>query len=63
MEKSNVKNYESRLMVDINGLQELLSCGKITANKIGDEAGAVMRFGRRKLFNVSKVREYLNKAN
>ena len=45
------ENFE-KILVDIEGLMSMLSCGKVTANLIGDKSGAVVRFGKRKLFRV-----------
>ncbi len=47
--------------LDIKGLMEYCSVGKNTAYKIGEDAGAVIRIGKRKLFNVRKVQEYLDR--
>ena len=60
MRKTKVSTCENKIMVDINSLQEMLSCGKVTASQIGESAGAVLRFGRRKLYNVEKINEYIN---
>lgn len=54
--------YNERLLVDLHGLMELCSCGRIAAEKIGDESGAVIRVGRRKLYNLEKVRAYINQV-
>lgn len=59
--KRNDSDYWQKLMVDIDGLQNLLSCGKATCRKIADEAGAAVRFGRRKLYSVQKIKAYLEK--
>ena len=60
MHKTQFNSNETKVMVDINGLQDMLSCGKTTANQIGEKAGAVIKFGRRKLYNVFKITSYLN---
>ena len=61
MYKTNrIKPDSNSIAVDINGLQELLGVGKITSDKIGREAGAVFYIGKRKLFNVNKVRAYID---
>ena len=60
MKKTKVNSCDNKIMVDINSLQEMLSCGKFTASQIGERAGAVLRFGRRKLYNVEKINEYIN---
>ena len=48
------------MTVDITSLMSMLNVGKSTATKIGDEANAVIKVGRRKLFNVQRIREYMN---
>lgn len=49
------------LTVDTAGLQALLHAGSKTVTEIGVAAGAKIYVGRRVLWNVSKIREYLNK--
>lgn len=63
MHKTNVKENDAKITVDINGLQNMLSVGKNTAYKIGEEAGAVVRLGKRKLYIVSKVESYISRKN
>ncbi len=41
-------------------LASMLGCGEATAIKIGTEAKARMKVGRRVLWNIAKVQEYLN---
>ena len=45
--------------MDIDGLGALLSCGQMTARKIGEDAGARIVIGRRVLYSVQKVEKYL----
>lgn len=47
--------------INIEELMEYLSVGKNTANKIGIESGAVFFVGRRKLYSVKKIQEYIDK--
>lgn len=61
-------NYDSQretpagvVLVDNKRLQDILSCGMQTAKQIAEEAGAAVNFGRRKLYNVEKIKAYLNK--
>ena len=61
MKKTNSIECDNKIAVDIAGLQAMLSCGKNTADKIGEQAGAVIRIGKRKLFNVEKIKEHMNK--
>ena len=51
---------EEKLTVDISGLQKILSVGKPSAEKVAREAGAVIWIGKRKLYRVDRIREYLN---
>ena len=60
MNKTNATENENRISVDIKGLQNLCGVGRNTAAKIGEDAGAVIRIGRRKLYNVQLVQEYMN---
>lgn len=63
MHKTKLNDNNIKITVDINGLQNMLSVGKNTAYKIGEEAGAVVRLGKRKLYIVNKVEEYINKIS
>ena len=49
--------------VDTVRLQELIGAGRATAVKIGTEAGARIQIGRRVLWNVPKIRKYLEKIS
>lgn len=49
----------NKILVDTDELKLMLSCGRITALKIGEEARARMDIGRRVLWNVQKIRNYL----
>ena len=57
--KSSYK-AENRLTVDIEGLMAMLSCGEVTAKKIADYAEARVIIGRRVLYNVDKIKKYLD---
>lgn len=59
MRKTTQMENENKLLVDINGLQAMLSIGRNTAATVGEKAGAVVRIGRRRLYNVAKVVGYL----
>lgn len=48
------------LLTNTQGLMKILSCGKPTAIKIGQEAQAKICIGRKILWNIDKVRQYLN---
>lgn len=57
--RSNRVSLDKRVMVDITGLMELLSCGRATALDLAEQAEAVVKFGKRTLFSVEKVKEYV----
>lgn len=50
---------EEMLLVNTEKLQALLSCGRRNAVRIGTDAKAVFRVGRRVFWNVQKIRDYL----
>lgn len=55
-----VKDYNAnKIYVGIEELQNLLSVGRNTALKIGNESGASVKVGSRRLYNVETVTEYL----
>lgn len=58
--KNKELGFEKRMAVDTKELQELLGCGRYTACDIGTKAGAKMQLGKRVLWNVDKVKVYLD---
>lgn len=54
-------NMENRISVATEELQSLLGCGRKTAVEIGDSAGARVIWGKRVLWNVKKIREYMER--
>ena len=48
-----------KLAVTTDELQEMLGCGRYTACQIGLKAEARMQLGKRVLWNVHKVKAYL----
>ncbi len=48
------------VLVDAMGLQELTRSGHYTALKIAEAAGARVQVGRRVLFNMRKIKEYVD---
>lgn len=62
MRKTTDFNSETneKLAVDIDGLMALLSCGAVTAKKIAECAEARIVIGRRVLYNVNKIKQYLD---
>ena len=51
---------EAKRYVDIKELQEIISLGKANCMKIGSDAGAVIRIGRRTLYNIDKILDYMD---
>lgn len=49
-----------RLTVTTEELQSLLGCGRKTTLEIGEQAGARVQLGKRVLWNVDKVKVYLD---
>lgn len=56
----NKNNTVERITVDIKQLTEMLSVGRNTALAIAEEAGAGIKFGRRKLYSVERIKEYMS---
>lgn len=53
-------NETAPVMLEINGLCDALSLGRRSAEKIGEDAKAVVRVGRRKLYNFQKIQKYVD---
>ena len=60
MNKTKERNTSQPITVDIETLSAMLSCGYATARKIGQQAGAKIVNGRRVLYSVEKVKDYLS---
>lgn len=60
MYRTEKTECEKRITVDIEDLKAMLGVGKVTAARIGEEAGAAMKIGKRKLYNVRKIEEYID---
>lgn len=52
-------NSTERITVDIKELADMLSVGRNTALAIAEEAGAGIKFGRRKLYSVERIKAYM----
>ena len=61
--KINRSNAGEAILLDIQGLQDALQCGRGTATKIAKEADAEIRIGRRCLYKRKKIEEYLENVN
>ena len=49
------------ITIDIHTLMSMLGVGRNTALMVADEAGAVLHIGSRKLYNVEKIKAYIDK--
>ena len=56
----NKKTDCKKIAITIHELMEIMSCGRATAAKIGENAHASINFGKRKLYNLDKIQEYIN---
>lgn len=59
MRRTKDRQSNIRIAVDIETLSAMLSCGRDTAKKIGEDAGARIYVGRRVLYSVPKIESYL----
>ena len=60
MNKTKERPTSQPITVNIDKLSAMLSCGHATARKIGEQAGAKIVIGRRVLYSVEKVKNYLS---
>lgn len=60
MHRTKTRATDNPITVDIETLSAMLSCGLMTARKIGEDAGATIKINRRVLYNVEKVRRYID---
>ena len=54
------QEVETKITVSIDELQKMLSVGRNTAYKIADAAGATIKIGSRRLYNVAKIQSYMD---
>lgn len=52
-------DYSVKILINTTELQALLSCGRASAVKLGMEAQARVEVGKRVLWNLQKVQQYL----
>ena len=60
MNKTKERPTSQPITVNIDKLSAMLSCGHATARKIGEQAEAKIIIGRRVLYSVEKVKNYLS---
>lgn len=63
MNKTSLREAEETITVDIEKLSAMLSCGRATARKIGEQAEAKICIGRRVLYSVDRVRKYISNVS
>lgn len=59
MKKTLNRETAMPLTVNLDKLSAMLSCGHSTAKKVAEQAEARIIIGRRVLYSVDKVRDYL----
>lgn len=60
MKKTGVRKSDDAIMVNTETLMKLLSCGRYSAVRVGIDANARVQIGRRVLWNVARVRQYVD---
>ncbi|MBQ4598389.1 MAG: hypothetical protein IJB19_00580 [Clostridia bacterium] len=58
--RNNTMNITDKIAVTTEELAALLSCGRKTAIQIGRDAEACIQYGKRVLWNVSRVKTHLD---
>lgn len=53
------RSVEKKLLITLNDLAGMLSCGLQTARKVADDAGARIEIGSRVLYSVEKIEKHL----
>jgi hypothetical protein len=51
---------QPKLLVDTRDLADILSIGQSNARLVGEQAGAIVRIGNRRLYNVEIIKNYIN---
>lgn len=60
MRKTKCVDVSKNITVDIETLKGMLGVGRASATMVAEQAGAVVQIGRRKLYNVKKIEDYIN---
>ena len=58
--RNNTIDITNRLAITTEELQAMLSCGRSTAERIGKDAQACIQYGKRVLWNVSRIQAHLD---
>ena len=60
MVKRKKTDLSNKKYVDVNELREIISLGRTNCMKLGADAGAVVRIGKRTLYNIDKILDYMD---
>lgn len=60
MRKTKTMEVSNKVSVNVETLAKILDCGRPTAVKIGEAAGARLQFGKRVLYKMDKIEKYLD---
>lgn len=60
MRKTKTTETNNKVAVNAETLAKILDCGKPTAMKVGEAAGARIQIGKRVLYKVDKIERYLD---
>ena len=60
MRKTKTTEAGNKVSVNAETLAKILDCGRPTAMKIGEAAGARIRIGKRVLYKVDRIERYLD---
>ncbi len=60
MRKTKTAETNNKVSVNAETLAKILDCGKPTAMKVGEAAGARIQIGKRVLYKVDKIERYLD---
>ncbi len=60
MRKTKTAETNNKVSVNAETLSKILDCGRPTAMKIGEAAGARFQIGKRVLYKMDKIEKYLD---
>ena len=60
MKKTTESVSAEKITYTVQELMQVLSCGRTTAVRIGEEAHAGIKIGKRKLYSAKKINEYID---
>lgn len=57
---AGIRDNLGKICVNMETLTALLDCGRPTAEQIAIQSGAKIKIGRRSLYNVEKIKNYID---